>query len=502
MKSLLLFTLNSRYTHTSIALRSLYANLKDLQQNAQIVEHTINESLSSVAESLLDKKADIIGMGVYIWNASQIASLGRIIKKLSPETIIVLGGPEVSHEPFRVDFGFADHIVQGEGEVSFYELCKDLIDGKKRDRMIRSSIPDVKKLALPYRFYSDEDIKNRYIYVEASRGCPFECEFCLSSIDEKVRAFDLDLFIGELEGLWDRGAREFKFIDRTFNLNIKTANTLLEYFLAKEEEFFVHFEVVPDHFPHSLREKIALFKKGSLQFEIGIQTLNPRIAKNISRNLDLAKIRDNIAFLEQTSAHIHLDLIIGLPDEDLVSFGKNLDELVALSGSEIQLGVLKKLSGTTLNRHDIEHGMVYSDEPPYEVMQTSHLSYKELFVMKRFARYWDLFYNSGNFKKSIKLLWDEKGVKGSVFEAFYSFAIWFYDKVGSTHQIALDRQAELLFDYLCSDQKKDKQAVAEVLLADLLRIKGRKVPHFLREFATDLKPTKGVTKNSYTKRQS
>ena len=480
---IILTTLNSRYTHSSIGLRYLYANLKELQNNTTLLEFSINDALQSIAEKLLVNLPDIIGIGVYIWNAREIQELIHIIKKVSPHTKIILGGPEVSHEPFRVNFDLADYIIQGEGDIAFYELCKGIVEQKPmQNKIIRMSMPSLKELALPYAYYTDDDIKNRYIYVEVSRGCPFECEFCLSSMDEKVRAFDLDKVLAEFEILWQRGARAFKFVDRTFNINIKTANKILDFFLAKEAPYFAHFEVIPDHFPESLREKIALFSDGALQLEIGIQTLNPEIANNISRQLKLDKIKQNIAFLEnETKAHIHLDLIVGLPGESLESFGRNLDELVSLSSCEIQIGILKKLSGTFINRHDEIHGMVYSDMPPYDILKNNQLSFNDIQIMKRFARFWDLTYNNGNFKKSIVLLWEDE----SVYENFYAFSAWIYQQTDSTYKISLQRLGELLFTYLTRVKLLYVETVAKLMLQDMMKLKGRAIPTYLKPYAKD-----------------
>jgi len=498
MKKIILTTLNSRFTHTSIALRYLYANMRELQEDAVILEFSINDALQSIAEKLLAHKPEIIGIGVYIWNVSYVSELIHIIKKVSPQTKIILGGPEVSHEPFRVDLDDADFIIQGEGDIAFYELCVKILNDSAGERIVKMSMPSLKNIELPYRFYTDDDIQNRYIYVEASRGCPFECEFCLSSMDEKVRAFDLDKLLEEFELLWQRGARAFKFIDRTFNLNIKTANRLLDFFLEKEPPYFAHFEVVPDHFPDSLKAKIALFPKGALQLEIGIQTLNLQIAQNISRPLKIDKIKENIRFLqEHTHAHMHLDLIVGLPGETLESFGANLDELVNLSDCEIQIGILKKLSGTYINRHDIECKMVYSDIPPYDVLQTSTLSFADIQTMKRFARFWDLTYNSGNFKKSVKLIWQD----GSVFKNFYDFGIWIYSQTDSTWQISLQRLGELLFVYLCEIKKIDKELVAKNMLEDMMQIKGRAVPYYLKKYVQTVSIKKREGTSGFNKRQ-
>ena len=497
---IILTTLNSRYTHSSLGLRYLYANLKELQENASILEFSINDALQSVAEKILMNSPNIVGIGVYIWNALEASELVQIIKKVSPQTTVILGGPEVSYAPLRVNFDNADFIIQGEGDTAFYDLCKNIINATPpENKIIKMSMPSLKEIELPYKYYTDEDIQNRYIYVELSRGCPFECEFCLSSMDEKVRAFNLDKVLEEFENLWQRGARNFKFVDRTFNLNMRTANRILDFFLEKEEPYFAHFEVIPDHFPASLRKKISQFPHGALQLEIGIQTLNPEIANNISRQLLLDKIEENIIFLEnETEAHIHLDLIVGLPGETLESFGKNLDELVRLSSCEIQIGILKKLSGTHISRHDETFGMVYSDLPFYDILKNNQLSFHDIQIMKRFARFWDLTYNSGNFKNSIDLVWQEE----SVFENFYKFGMWIYEQTNSTWMISLQRLGELLFLYLTEVKNLAPEMVAQKMLEDMMKLKGRAVPAYLKPYSADFTAKQKVGTSGFNKRQN
>ena len=499
---IILTTLNSRYTHSSIGLRYIYANMNSLQDQTKILEFSINDALQSIAEKLLIDSPTIIGIGVYIWNAREVSELIHILKKVSPNTTIILGGPEVTHEPFRVNFDDADYIIQGEGDLAFYELCKKLTSSDSyapKQKIIKMQMPSLKELSLPYKYYSDDDIKNRYLYVEISRGCPFECEFCLSSMDEKVRTFDIDEVLQEFEILWMKGARNFKFVDRTFNINIKTANKILDFFLAKEPPYFAHFEVIPDHFPSSLKEKIKLFTHGALQLEIGIQTLNPEIANNISRQLKLDKIKENIRFLEnETEAHIHLDLIVGLPGESLERFGKNLDELVSLSSCEIQIGILKKLSGTFINRHDITHGMVYSDMPPYDILKNNQLSFNDIQIMKRFARFWDLTYNSSNFKKSIVLLWQDE----SVFENFYDFSAWIYLQTDSTYKISLTRLGELLFTYLVDIKSLHVEVVAPIMIEDMMKLKGRAIPPYLKKYVKNIDQDMEYGSSGFNKRQN
>ncbi|SFV62725.1 Mg-protoporphyrin IX monomethyl ester oxidative cyclase [hydrothermal vent metagenome] len=496
---IILTTLNSRFTHSAIGLRYLYANMNELQNSTQILEFSINDAIQTIAEKLLFNAPDIIGIGVYIWNVSQVAELIHIIKKVSPNTKIILGGPEVTYEPFRVNLDDADYIIQGEGDTAFYELCINIQDGTSKERIIKMTLPKLKELKLPYQYYTDDDIKNRYIYVEISRGCPFECEFCLSSMDEKVRAFNLEEILEEFEKLWQRGARNFKFVDRTFNLNMRAANGILDFFLSKEPPYFAHFEVIPDHFPASLRSKIKQFPDGALQLEIGIQTLNLEVAKNVSRILKLDKIEENIAFLEnETTAHIHLDLIVGLPGESLESFGANLDKLMSMSSCEIQIGILKKLSGTYIKRHDVDFEMHYSNIPPYDILKNIDLSFNDIQIMKRFARFWDLTYNSGNFKKSIELLWKDE----SVYKNFYAFGLWIYEQTDSTWKISLQRLGELLFGYLTEVKYLEKQDVADAMLNDMMKLKGRAIPLYLKPYATDFISKAKIGTSGFNKRQA
>lgn len=513
MSTILLTTLNARYAHSALGLRYLYANLHELQNDAKIVEFTINEQIQTIAEDILKHTPKIIGISVYIWNAREVSDLIEILKKVSPNTVIVLGGPEAGYLPHRADFSKADYIISGEGEVAFYELCKKIlavcipkleIGNEKtvsgQTEFIKAPMPDLKAISLPYSAYSDEDVAHRTIYVEASRGCPFECEFCLSSMDEKVRNFPLDELLEEFEILWQRGARSFKFIDRTFNLNMTFANRILDFFLSKEPPYFAHFEVIPDHFPDVLKAKIAIFPEGSLQLEIGIQTLDPIIAKGINRPLRLEKIFENLKFLEtETSAHMHLDLIVGLPGETLEGFGRNLDKLVSLASCEIQIGILKNLSGTTLSRHDQAHGMIYSDTPPYDILQNNNLTFIQIQKMKRFARFWDIFYNSGSFENTVKLLW-ASGSNEDVFNSFYAFSEWIYTQTLSTWKISLDRQITLIYEYLILSH--ECETVQKALMEDLSKRPEKTIPFFLRQSTAENKnkSEKSITPKRQAKR--
>lgn len=297
MKKIILATVNAKYIHTSIGLRYIFANLSELKEHTSILEFIKSDKIEDMAEAILKENPDIIGLSVYIWNAVQIAELVKLIKSVAPEKIIILGGPEVSHFPFRLNYDSADYIIQGEGDILFYEVCRDLLNNKRpSQKVLQAEAVDLKNIELPYDYYTEDDIKNRVIYIEASRGCPFSCEFCLSSIDKLVRYFDVEIILNHLEKLWQQGVRKIKFIDRTFNLNFEVVNQILDLFLSKEPPYLIHFEVIPEHFPKLIKEKLKLFPPASLQLEVGIQTLNPEIAKNISRNINVEKIFKNIFF--------------------------------------------------------------------------------------------------------------------------------------------------------------------------------------------------------------
>lgn len=484
MKKIILATVNARYIHTSIGLRYLFANLSDLRVHTSILEFIKSDKIEDMAEAILKENPNIIGLSVYIWNAIEITELIKLLKSVAPEKIIILGGPEVSHFPFRLNYDSADYIIQGEGDILFYQLCSDIFNGKRPSQKVLNAEPvDIMKIELPYDYYTEEDVKNRVIYMEVSRGCPFSCEFCLSSIDKLVRYFDVEIILNHLETFWQRGVRKIKFIDRTFNLNFDVINQILDFFLSKEQPYLIHFEVIPEHFPISVMEKLKLFPPASLQLEVGIQTLNPVIAKNISRKINVEKIFKNISFLEnETKTHIHFDLIIGLPGESLESFGENLNRLMKHTDAEIQIGILKKLSGTDLCRHDENFGMIYSDSPPYEILQNDLIPFSEMQIMKRLARFWELYYNSGNFRKSIRLIWDGN----DVYLGFYEFSLWVYENTSSTWQISLNRLAELLFKYLTKVKKYDVQKIADLLIQDILVFAGRRPPTFLREFVKNI----------------
>jgi radical SAM superfamily enzyme YgiQ (UPF0313 family) len=511
MPDIVLTTLNAKFIHAAFGLRYLFANLGELQPRAVIAEFDINLRPLDITEALLARKPKILGFGIYIWNVEETTEVITAIKRIRPEIKIILGGPEVSYETEGQRIvELADHVITGEADLKFAEVCRVLLNQLVGDevtslnsnaecgvrsaesnnetphvvsypKIIAAELPEFSRLALPYDFYTDADIAHRIVYVEASRGCPFTCEFCLSSLDIPVRQVPLDKFLAAMQRLMDRGLKQFKFVDRTFNLNIATSRTLLEFFLARHQPgMFYHFEMIPDRLPAELREVIAKFPPGALQFEVGIQTFNPEVGTLISRRQNYERLADNFNYLRrETSVHIHADLIVGLPGETLESFAAGFDQLIALGPQEIQVGILKRLRGTPIIRHDAEWQMIYNAHPPYEILQNKLLDFATMQRLRRFARYWDLVGNSGNFIATAPLVWSNGA---SPFHSFLRFSDWLFAKINRTDSIALARLMELLFEFLTRELALDAKQVAETFWRDCQRSGRRDAPNFLKEF--------------------
>jgi len=482
MPDIVLATLNAKYIHASFGLRYLLANLGELRPRAVLEEFIINQRPLEIAEKILAHQPRIVGLGVYIWNVTLTTELVALLKKIRPEVIVVLGGPEVSYESDQQEIvRLADYTITGEGDLAFAKLCSQLLAGLSPvQKIIAAPLPDITQLALPYDEYNADDIAHRLIYVEASRGCPFSCEFCLSSLDIPVRQAPLEPFLAALERLLTRGVLHFKFVDRTFNLNLATGRRILEFFLERiRSGLFLHFEMVPDRLPPELRALIARFPAGMVQLEVGIQTFNADVATLISRRQDYGRLEDNFRFLRtQTGVHLHADLIAGLPGETLESFAAGFDRLVALGPQEIQVGILKRLRGTPISRHDQTWEMVYTPLPTYEILRNKLIDFPTMQRLRRFARYWDLLGNSGNFVETVPLVWTAKGA--SPFFCFLRLSDWLFAGEGRHHAIALVTLMELVFSYITTELHQDSTMVAASLWRDFQRGGRGELPPFLR----------------------
>ena len=480
-KKIILTTINAKWIHPSLALRLLKANLGSLEDSCEIIEFALRQPLHEKLEQLLAALADdsraaenvavsikgnivgsinensveseskrILGISVSIWNHIATLELLKALEQTWSENqaekpIIVLGGPEATHLPPESEiFFFADYVIRGEGEIAFRSLCESILSGDKRFSCIDAQSPTgsgqpsfidarsgaaLDEIKTAYHLYTDEDVAKKLIYVESSRGCPFGCEFCLSAADKTVREFPLEPFLAEMDTLIQRGAKTFKFLDRSFNTNIKRSLRIIEFFLNKIKQqssscssrlceknvqnIVVHFEMVPSIFPAQLREILTRFPPGTLRLEIGIQTLNEEAAARVGRPSNPEKELEALHFLrEETNAVIHADLIAGLPGEDFASFGRGFDRLLRtlietkngkINQFEIQVGILKLLPGAVIYRHNEMFGMRYNMLPPYEIEETSSISTTDLRRIKNFARFWELIVNRGLLKITKKL---------------------------------------------------------------------------------------------------
>jgi radical SAM superfamily enzyme YgiQ (UPF0313 family) len=469
--AIVIATLNAKYIHASLGLRYLLANMDvhggaGLKAQTQLREFVIAQPPLQIAEQLLELNPRVIGFGVYIWNVVETTQLVRLLKAMRPDIKIVLGGPEVSFETETQEIcRLADYVVTGWGDVSFPKLCRALLDGPKPlMKVIAGEQAALEAIALPYNEYTGEDLANRLLYVEASRGCPFKCEFCLSSLDKTAWAFDLDVFMTEMDTLHQRGARNFKFVDRTFNLKVDFSVRILQFFLDRiTPDLFIHFEVVPDSLHDKLKALIAQFPAGSLQFEVGIQSFNPAVQQRISRKQDNIKTADNLRWLvTQSQAHVHADLIFGLPGETIESFAEGFDKLYALAPHEIQFGILKRLRGTPITRHTLDYAMVYDPQTPYTILQTSTVDFVTMQRIKRFARYWDMVVNSGRFSRALGLLL----ASGSAFNHFLNFSDWLWQTTGKTHAFAYEKLVDLMHAHLTVVRGLTLDEVRAALLTD------------------------------------
>ncbi|MFN3455119.1 MAG: DUF4080 domain-containing protein [Pseudobdellovibrio sp.] len=504
-KDILLCTLNSTYQHSSFGLRYIFAQMGDLTDKTELIEWTIKENPRNIVEKILSYNPKIVGFGVYIWNTDEIFKVCSVLKKVAPHIELVLGGPEISYETETQKlYQLADHIICGEADFSFRDFCMQHLNGEThQEKIIRSILPAIDQIQLPYYLYNENDIANRVIYVEASRGCPYKCEYCLSSLDKSVRSFNLDLFLIEMQKLIERGAQSFKFVDRTFNLSPTTSTRILNFFLEQlnKKQLFLHFEMVPDRLPQEIRTLIKQFPHGTLQFEVGIQTLNPVVAANVSRKNDLIKVEENFKYIrENTHVHTHADLIVGLPGETMESFASGFDRLAVMGPDEIQVGILKRLKGTPIIRHEKTFDMRYQDFPPYQILSTDTMSYQNLQTMNRFAKFWDLYANSGDFPHFMKWM---KETEGSFFNRFMRFVDFLSEKYSETHSISLINLSEKAWLYiqeqLIASGATEEEALSfaiETIKADYCDgYKKRDIPPFMKPFYRD--PKSGTSENAH-----
>lgn len=467
MRNVVLATFNARYSHTAFGLRYLLANMPSQGPRPTLMEFDLKQPVSTVAERIRQQAPDLVGLSMHIWNATLITDLARRLRDLLPRAILVVGGPEISYEiETQPVFSFVDHILCGEGDLAFGQLLEDIASGASTvEKILRPDPPDLRAVQLPYTYYSDADLRHRIAYVEMSRGCPFRCDYCISAVGPPLRYFDLDRLFPEFDTLLQRGARVLKFVDRTFNIDIERAVTVLDFFLPRmRPDLVLHFEMAPDRFPPVLCDRLSQFPEHSLELEIGIQTFNPDVAERIHRRQNYAVIEDNLRYLrEHTRATLHVDLIAGLPGETWDSIRAGFDRLVALRPHRIQLGILKRLRGAPIARHDADWKMQYESEPPYAILSNSTLSREDLIRIVRMAKFWEHIANREHFPRTLERI---RSTVASPWDFFMGFSDWFFERFCTDHGVALRDLATALFRYATQCAGFEAGPLADDLAAD------------------------------------
>ncbi len=421
---IVLTTLNAKFTHHNLALRYLRAYCQSDFPNLVVKEYNINQQLALIQSELMDESPSVLGFSCYIWNIEQTLEIVSNIKKISPKTVIILGGPEVSYEfePLMLAYPEVDYIIAGEGEKPFHQMLTLLKSTMSPSRQQLESVPalvyrwdnqlyanptitmDLAEIPSPYQDHLDE-LKHKIVYYETSRGCPFGCEYCLSSRSGRVRNFPLEGVKADLTKLASLGIEQIRFVDRTFNCDSKRAFELLEFMINLDTKTRFQLEIGGDILKPEIFKLLEKAPYNRLQFEIGVQSTNPPTLAEINRTTNLEKLAINCQKLaKDTHVRFLLDLIAGLPLESFARFGQSFDFVYHLQPTKIQLGFLKLLKGSRLRERVEEFGCIFTEKAPYEVLATDQISYSELTFLKVIDNLVDSFYNSGRFRYSLEYL--------------------------------------------------------------------------------------------------
>lgn len=473
-------------------MRYLKAFTKDLDFQGDIKEFSINDRVENILEGIIEEKPDVVAFSCYIWNMEFVNRLAELIKLVDPNIEILYGGPEVSYEGKEfLENHPGEYVIVGEGEKTFREfVLYKLGEGKiedikglnyKRDGKVfenpKRPEMDMNELVFPYTY--EEDINNKIVYYEASRGCPFKCKYCLSSVMHGVRFLDVERVKKELKYFMERGLKLVKFVDRTFNCNREYTVELLKYLSEQDTETRFHFEVAADLLTAEQIEILNNAPKGRFQLEVGVQTTNNEVLHNINRYITYENIKEKVLKVASgKNVMQHLDLIAGLPGEDLESFKKSFNDVHAIRPDEIQLGFLKLLKGSSMREEAEKWGIVYSPYAPYEIIRSKDISYEELLLLKKVEAMVDKYYNSCKFNNVIKFFLD---IYDKPFDFYYDLAMFFEEKGNFKRSIGNVEYYKILLDfYLEKIGGEDEGLFKEVLKFDYLCFnKKRWLPDFL-----------------------
>lgn len=490
---ILLAACNAKYIHSNLAVYDLKAYSSDYDEHVILREYTINQPKDEILKDIYSSGADVVCFSCYIWNISFVRELIRDLVKILPKTAFWAGGPEVSYdaEKFLTEMPEMTGVMVGEGEKTFHDLLEFYIDGKDSleeisgiayrtgDKIIHNGWRELMDLsAIPFVYEHLEKFENRIIYYESSRGCPFSCSYCLSSIDKKLRFRDLELVKKELQFFLDHRVPQVKFVDRTFNCKHEHAMTIWKYILEHDNGVTnFHFEISADLLREEEMELMSQMRPGLIQLEIGVQSTNPETIRAIHRHMDLKKLEHCVNRVHSfRNIHQHLDLIAGLPYEDYDIFHQSFNDVYQMKPDQLQLGFLKVLKGSLMQKEAEGYGIVYKEKEPYEVLSTNWLTYGEVLKLKMVESMVEVYYNSGQFWHTLEYLVPLEKDAFTFYEKLGSF----YEKKGySEISHSRMRRYEILLEYLKEETDVSAEVAAQKMLYDLyLREKLKKRPVF------------------------
>ena len=494
----ILVAINAKYIHSNLAVYSLRAYARPYKDEITIAEYTINQQTNDILMDLYKKKPDILCFSCYIWNLTYVENIVREIRKLMPTTPIWVGGPEVSYDAREVLTRLPEvtGVMFGEGEETFLELMQHYhgegkplkeIDGiayREGQQEIHENPwrPVIDLSTVPFVYEDMEEFQNKIIYYESSRGCPFSCSYCLSSVDKCLRFRDLELVKKELQFFIDEEVPQVKFVDRTFNCNHKHAMEIWKYLMEHDKGITnFHFEVAADLLNEEELELIEQMRPGLIQLEIGVQSTNETTIKEIRRTMKFSEVARIVQRINQKkNVHQHLDLIAGLPYEDLESFKKSFNDVYRLYPEQLQLGFLKVLKGSYMEEQKNEYGLVCQSRPPYEVLYTNWLTYEDVLELKMVEEMVEVYYNSGQFVYTLRQLENEFV---SPYQMYYDLGKYY--EAHELHMMSHSRvrRYEILLDFIRERHIVDGELYRELLVFDLyLRERVKSRPAFAGEY--------------------
>ncbi|KZL88823.1 coproporphyrinogen III oxidase [Clostridium magnum DSM 2767] len=490
---LALVAVNSQFIHSNLAVKYLKAYTKDLDYNCNIMEFSVNDNIQRVVEEIISEKPNIVAFSCYIWNMYYVKQLSDLIKLIDPNISILYGGPEVSYDSEAILKDTAnnvDYIIEGEGEESYREFIESIISNRslegvkgiyyKENGIVKyggkRKLMDLNKLIFPYN--EEDDLNNKIIYFEASRGCPFNCKYCLSSSTLGVRFLDIERVKIDLKFLVDKKVRLVKFVDRTFNCNNKFAIEIWNYLISLDTETTFHFEISADILNEEQLRVLEKAPKGRFQFEVGVQTTNDEVLKNINRFVQFEDIKEQVVKLNKFgNIKQHLDLIAGLPGEDFISFKKSFNDLYSIQPDEIQLGFLKVLKGTLMKEEAAKWGIIHSPYTPNEVLKTNAISYEELILLKRVEKMVDKYYNSQKFNTLLKYFIPKFK---TAFDFYLALGTFFYDKGYFSRNVSGADYYKVFIEFNEEVLKEKDDKLKELIKYEYLKFNRKKwVPEFL-----------------------